>query len=73
MNKENLSEQVSRKLNVLISLVQDLKYREFKSSLREKIAYFDRFDLKNKDIANILNISEKHVSKEKSLMKKKNG
>jgi len=73
MVKEENNGDISKKLNVVISLLNDLKQRELKVSLRDNVSYLNKFNLSNKDISEILNISEKHVSKEKSLSKKKNG
>ena len=67
------NEELSKKLSVVIALLNDLKFRESKAQIKDKIAYFVRFGLNNKDISEILDISEKHVSKEKSLLKKKTG
>ena len=73
MSENNPNEELEKKFNVIISLLNDIKFRENKASIKEKIAYFSRFKLSNRDISHILNISEKHVSKEKSLMKKEDG
>jgi len=72
MAKKDIGEVISKKLNVIISLLNDIKYREEKASLKEKIDYLTKFDLSNKDVSEILGKSEKHISKEKSLMKNKN-
>lgn len=73
MANADKNEEISNKLSVVISLLNDIKQQEKSQSLRDSVAYFSKFKLSNKDIAEILNISEKHVSKEKSLSKKKNG
>ena len=73
MLKTNKDEEISGKLNVVISLLNDIKHLEINSSMKEKIAYFSKFNLSDGDIAKILKISKKHVSKEKSLIKKQNG
>lgn len=70
MIEDTKNEELSKKLSVIIALLNDIKFREDKAQIKEKIAYFVRFGLSNKDISEILNISEKHVSKEKSLLKK---
>lgn len=71
--RNNHYKEFSRKLNVIIALLSDIKESERQGTLKEKIAYFGKLSLSNREIAQILNISEKHVSKEKSLIKKKNG
>jgi len=64
-------EKIEHKLNVIIALLYDIKESLGKeSSVKEKVAYFVKRNLGNKEIAKILNISEKHVSKEKALLKK---
>lgn len=73
MTKQDKNEEISNKLNAVISLLNDLKQQEKSVSLRDNVAYFSKFKLSNKDISEILNISEKHVSKEKSISKHKNG
>ena len=62
-------------MNVVINLMMDLNENLGKKmSLKEKISYLVRNGLEdNKEIARILNTTEGMVSKEKSLMKKKNG
>ena len=73
MTNSDKNEEISNKLSVIISLLNDIKQQVKSQSLRDAVAYFSKFKLSNKDISEILNISEKHVSKEKSLSKKKNG
>ena len=73
MVKPDKNEEISNKLNAIISILKDIKQQEKRMSLRDNVAYFSKFSLSNKDISEILDISEKHVSKEKSLTKKKNG
>jgi len=64
-------EKIAQKLDVMIALLYDIKESLSKeSSVKEKVAYFIKKDLGNKEIAKILSISEKHVSKEKALLKK---
>lgn len=72
-NKE--IKNLSSKINILINLMIDLNENlGKKSSLKEKISYLVRNGLEeNKEIAKILNTTVGMVSKEKSLMKKKNG
>jgi DNA-binding NarL/FixJ family response regulator len=70
MVENTQNEELSKKLNVVIALLNDIKFREDKAQIKEKIAYFVRFGLNNRDVSEILDISEKHVSKEKSLLKK---
>ena len=72
MTNSDKNEEISNKLSVIISLLNDIKQQVKSQSLRDAVAYFSKFKLSNKDISEILNISEKHVSKEKSLSKKKN-
>lgn len=66
---------LSSKMNILVNLMMDLNENLGKKiSLKEKISYLVRNGLEeNKEIAKILNTTEGMVSKEKSLMKKKNG
>lgn len=63
---EKLLGEISKKLSVLIKLF----LIEKELTVREKIKLLAEFNFSNKEIANILGISEKHVSKEKSLLKK---
>lgn len=62
-------------MNILVNLMMDLNENLGKKiSLKEKISYLVRNGLEeNKEIAKILNTTEGMASKEKSLMKKKNG
>ncbi len=62
-------------MNILVNLMMDLNENLGKKiSLKEKISYLVRNGLEeNNEIAKILNTTEGMVSKEKSLMKKKNG
>ena len=69
-NKE--LEVISRKLDVIAGLLYDLKVALVGGeSIRNKVAHLVNKDLSNKEIARILGISEKHVSKEKTLGKSK--
>ena len=55
----------------MISLLYDLKESfDRKNSTKEKVHYLAGQGLNNFDVAKIIGISEKHVSKEKSSMKK---
>lgn len=63
--EKNLKE-INSKLSVLISL--QLLKENF--SVKEKVAILVRAGVDNQSISKILGISEKHVSKEKSLMKR---
>lgn len=71
MESDKDAQTLSAKLNVMISLLLDIKESlGEKMSLKGKIAYLVRAGLSNKEISKILGISEKHVSKEKALLKK---
>lgn len=71
--KDKELEAISRKLDVIAGLLYDLKSALVgKESIRNKVAHFANKDLGNKEIARILGISEKHVSKEKALWRSKN-
>jgi DNA-directed RNA polymerase specialized sigma subunit len=59
-------EEINKKLSILIKL--NLKDR--KMSMREKVKLLSDFDLSNKEISKILDISEIYVRKEKSSIKK---
>jgi len=59
-------EEINKKLSILIKL--NLKDR--KMSMREKVKLLLDFDLSNKEISKILDISEIYVRKEKSSIKK---
>lgn len=70
MNKDKLEQllmEISRKLSILIRL--SLKDEEL--TIKEGVKLLSQFDLSNKEISQILGISEKHVAKEKSLIKKR--
>ena len=75
MNKQNPKtelERVSLKLDILIGLLYDLNdILTSKSSIRQKVAYLSSRKLSNKEISQVLGISDKHVSKEKSLLNEK--
>jgi len=62
--------EMNTKLGTLIAL-QMIEERPEKVSKR--VTLLANLGLGNKEIASILNISEKHVAKEKSLAKRKNG
>ena len=67
------AESTSENLDLIAGLLQDIKEALNKpQSVREKVAYFsnENRSLTNKEISRILGISEKHVSKEKSLLNK---
>jgi DNA-directed RNA polymerase specialized sigma subunit len=61
-----LLKEISQKLSILIKLFLS----ERKMQVREKVKLLSQIDLSNKEIAKILDISTKHVAKEKSLLKK---
>lgn len=66
-------EQTNKKLDLIAGLLQEIKEALTKpQQVKEKVAYFsnENRNLTNRDIAQILGISEKHVSKEKSLLNK---
>ncbi len=64
----------SEKLDVVIGLLQEIKEALVgPQSIKEKVAYFtnENKELSNKEISRALGISEKHVSKEKALLKQR--
>lgn len=61
-------EELNKKIDVLIAL--SILDKNIKTN--EKVVLLERLSLDNKDISKILGISESHVRKEKSLMKRKN-
>jgi hypothetical protein len=63
----------SERLDAVISLLYEIsdKLSEKKASIKEKVNRLAKLGIDNKSIASILEISEKHASKEKSLMKDK--
>ncbi|MEM5835325.1 MAG: hypothetical protein QXM11_02025 [Candidatus Aenigmatarchaeota archaeon] len=63
---QKLLKEISEKLSVLIKL---LVVKE-EWSIRDKIKFLSKFEISNREIAKILNISETYVAKEKSLLKK---
>ena len=64
---EKILDEINRKLSILIKL--NLKDKEM--SIREKVKLLSDFELTNKEISMILDISEKYVSKEKSILRKR--
>lgn len=64
----------SKKLDAVISLLYEIsdKLSERNSTIRDKVNRLAKIGLDNKSIASILSITEKHVSKEKSLMREIN-
>jgi ribosomal 50S subunit-associated protein YjgA (DUF615 family) len=68
-----LLKNIANKLDILAGLLCDLKEMiGNKSSVKEKVAYFanKHRDMSNPEISRALGISEKHVSKEKALLKR---
>ena len=66
-------ERILAKLDIIAGLLYELKESlGNKSSIKEKVAYFanEYRSMGNKEISRALGISEKHVSKEKSLLKR---
>ena len=74
MKKErHKQDRTSEKLDIIAGLLQEIKEALIKpQSIKEKISYFSNENkcLTNKDISRTLGISERHVSKEKTLLKK---
>ena len=73
MHEETITEQLKKinsKLGILIALQM---VEENPRNLREKIKLLIDLGAESAEIASILRISPKHASKEKSLLKKKNG
>lgn len=66
----NILKKIDAKIGALIALqmVEDMP-----ETNRNKIKLLSNLGLTNKEIASILNSSEKYIAKEKSLIKKKNG
>jgi DNA-binding NarL/FixJ family response regulator len=72
MENDDELKAISIKLNAVISLLMDLNEKmDSKTTTKEKVAYLVRTGLNNnQEISKILGISEKHVSKEKAMVKK---
>lgn len=70
MDNKEILEKIDSKLGILIAL-QMTEHRP--ETNREKIEILSNLGLKYREIASILNVSAKYVSKEQSLIKKKNG
>jgi len=68
-NDGDVLNSINNKLSVLINLL--LKEKEM--SIKEKVALLENISISYKEAAQILGISEKHYSKEKSLLKNKKG
>jgi len=72
MGNEKEAERISMKMNLIASLLIDLKesFGE-KNSLKEKVKYLLKRGIeKDEDIAAILGIKKSHASKEKAILKK---
>lgn len=69
MSDKELLERIDSKLGILIAL-QMTEYRS--ETNREKIEILSNLGLKYREIASILNVPAKYISKEQSLIKKKN-
>lgn len=70
--KQNNNDSVEKKLNAIIALLNEINNRDQKITLKQNVGRLTALGLSNKDVARILGISEKHVSKEKSLAQGKN-
>jgi hypothetical protein len=70
-SEEAIAIRLDAVISLLYMLVEKLEGKEY--SIREKVKHLTDVGLDNQSVAKILKISEKHVSKEKSLMKEKNG
>ena len=73
MEKENekILQDVSTQLDVIIGLLLDLNGSLSENNLiRNKVSYLVNRGIPNKNISRALGISEKYVSKEKSLINK---
>jgi len=70
MSTENILRSIDIKIGALIALqmVEDKP-----ETNRQKIKLLSELGLGNGDIASILNVSNKYIAKEKSLIKRKNG
>ena len=74
VKKKSEHNRTDEKLDIIAGLLQEIKEALTKpQSVRDKVSYFsnENRSLTNKDISRTLGISEKHVSKEKTLLKKK--
>lgn len=70
-NKEQDLQRISGKLDIIVGLLYELNDSLIgSSSIRRKVSYLSSRGLNNKEISRALGISEKHVSKEKSLLNK---
>ena len=66
----NDTASINKRLDIIISILMNpTKFQE--SSTREKISHLTSLDLASNEIARILNKSSNFVSKEKSVLKKK--
>lgn len=78
MVEEKELKKISAKLNIMASLLMDLKQSmEEKMQIKEKVKYLVRRKIiEDEDISAILGITKSHASKEKAILKKeeiKNG
>ncbi|MDE1854867.1 MAG: hypothetical protein KGH57_00910 [Candidatus Micrarchaeota archaeon] len=73
MGETDPSDRASRKLSLIASLLIDVNENLGKKlSIKEKVAYLvSRGVTEDRDIAEILNITKGHASKEKALLKKR--
>lgn len=68
---EDSVQRISEKLDIVIGVLQDLSGALFEKTLiKDKVSYLASRGLSNKEISRALGISEKYVSKEKSLSNK---
>lgn len=64
-------EKIFKEINAKLSVLINLSLEDKPDTIKGRIELLSKLGVSNKDIAKILNISEKHVSKEKSLIKKR--
>ena len=67
-NNEDVLNSINNKLSVVINLLM----RKEEMSVKDKVALMENIPISYKEAAQIIGISEKHYSKEKSLLKNKN-
>lgn len=67
---KNKTEQIFKEISEKLSILIKLAFFEKELSIKDKVRFLSNFDISNQEISKILDISEKHVAKEKSLLKK---
>lgn len=64
--------EILTSLNSKLSIIINLLMRKEKLNVKDKVALLENINISYKEASKILGISEKHYSKEKSLLKKRN-